>query len=129
MTEEQKEEVPAGQRLATLLTRFTGGPTADDIEGYKLKHGDVYISAMSEDEVFIFRAVKRVEWRDLQVKLSQGELDALSQEELLVKICVLWSSVTSLESKAGTVATLSEQIMQNSNFMSPAAAASLVGRL
>lgn len=126
LKEEEKKDKPS---LPNLLARFPNAPDQEKIDLLKAQHGDIYLSALSEDEIFIFRALNRAEWRSLQMKLQEGILDGFTQEEEIVKTALLWKSVESLDKKAGTIPTLAEQVVQNSNFMPPAAAAQLVGRL
>lgn len=120
------EEKPS---LPGLLAKFKEAPDQEKIDQFKAMHGDVFISAFSEDEIFIFRALNRLEWRTLQIKLQEGTIDTFQHEEQIVATALLWKSVSNLDKKAGTIPTLAEQVVQNSNFLSPAAAASLVGRL
>jgi hypothetical protein len=63
---------------------------------------------------------------------AQTPVSQFKAEEDTVTKCVLWASaegLTSLQNKAGTLTTLNEQVLQNSNFMNPAVAASLVIKL
>ncbi len=122
-------EVPKNVRLAQMLAKFQNAPTADQIEELKATYGEIFLSAITEDEIFLFRTVRRGEWRDMQLAVRGGQLDELGQEELVVNTCVLWKSVPDLSKKAGTLSTLAEQIMQNSNFMSSGQASMLVGKL
>ncbi len=129
MPDQVDEELPQNERLAQMLSKFQNAPSTEQIEELKTKFGEVFISALSESEIFLFRTLRRNEWRDMQMAVRQGQLDDLAQEELLVNTCVVWKSVVGVETKAGTVSTLAEQIMQNSNFMSAAQASMLVGKL
>jgi len=133
MTEEQKKEevVPQTFKEAAnkMLAQYDGAPSMLDIENWKQQFGDVYISALSDDELFIFRCLRRKEYASLQNDVADGKMSPLEQEEATVKTCLLWTSVKDLSSKAGTIPTVLEQIVQNSNFMPPQLAAQFVAKL
>lgn len=115
--------------LGEILTSL-GGPDPVTIEQMKKTFGQVFVTPLSDTEVFVWRPIKRMEFRELQKKLSDPATgwDQLDYEEALVKTCVLWSSGGQID-KGGTSTTLAEQIMQRSNFMSPGAAAQMVFQL
>ena len=122
---EMAQEKTFVEKLRELLSGFPNHPDESVIENWKNDHGDVFCSALSEDELFVFRAVSRKEHRDIQAA-SEDESD---YELRVVTTCLLWSSVPDLERKGGTLPTLLEQIMQNSNFMPPQLAGQLVVKL
>jgi hypothetical protein len=134
--EEGKEEAKPEQKQETLvdvLFRQPTAPTQDEIERWKMKHGDVYVSVLSESEVFIFRAITRPEWIKLQQIMADPEakMDQFKFEEMICNQCVLWKSIAVSwdMGKGGTPMTLHEQVLQNSNFMSPQAASIFVAKL
>lgn len=133
---QEKAEQERQDGLKNLLREYQGSPSVAQIDEWKAVHGEVMMSAMSETELFIFRPLRRFEYRQMQEQATkmQGEGQAFDQgkyEEMLCDVCVLWKSVDTLweKAKAGTLATLTEQIHQNSNFYSPAAASMLVVKL
>lgn len=127
MSEQEKApEEQAAPDLASILAEFPGAPDKVQLEAMKKQHGEVFCSGFSDTELFIWKPVTRKEYLVLQKNQTQ-ESDF---QEQLVNLCVLWGSdMGSLEKKAGSVMTLAEQIMQNSNFMAPQLAASLVIKL
>jgi arylsulfatase A-like enzyme len=130
MSEQEKSaEVPAEQsyaeKLKELLSEFPNHPDESVIESWKQSHSDVFCSALSETELFVFRALTRQEHRELQAAAETDE----DYEDGAVRACLLWASIDNLDQKAGTLPTLLEQIMQNSNFMPPQLAGSLVVKL
>ncbi len=132
MEEEVKND--PGTELAKVLSAFPDAPNKEEIEQMKSLHGEVFCSGMSESELFIFRPLKRQEYVEMQNTLSQAQtpVSQFQVEEDTVTKCVLWASkdgLSSLKDKAGTLTTLNEQILQNSNFIAPAVAASLVIKL
>lgn len=128
-SKEQKEPSLA-DKLRALLAEFPNAPTAAEIEMLKAKHGDVFLSALNDDEVFLFRALTRKEHRAAQSAVAEGKMEGEAFEENIVITCLLWkSSPESLEQKAGTFPSLFEQIMQNSNFLAPQLLSNLVTKL
>lgn len=133
ITKEQETGRPPD--LVSYLSKLPGAPSKEKIEAWKLEHGEVMVSGFDEDELFVFRPLSRREHTTLQKKLrtktEAGEpiMDEFQYEEEVVSTCILWSSVADITSKGGTISTLSEQIMQNSNFTSPQLASMLVMKL
>jgi len=129
LKEESKEvetqEQTFAQKLKELLSGFDNHPDETVIEGWKATHGDVFCSALSESELFVFRSVTRQEHREIQAQVETED----QYEMQVVNTCLLWKSVANLEQKGGTLPTLLEQIMQNSNFMPPQMAGQLVVKL
>ena len=126
---EEKEE--AALTVTDLLSVIPGAPGPEQIESWKQEHGEIFCSALSNTELLIFRPLKRREFLELQL-MAQQQTTPVDGEELLVKKCVLWGSDTalkSLDNKAGSLSTLQEQILQNSNFVAPNVAAALVVKL
>jgi hypothetical protein len=124
-SEDQGQEKTFAQKLKELLAEFPNHPDESVIEAWKTDHGDVFCSALSETELFVFRALSRKEHREIQAS-AESEDD---YELGVVSTCLLWKSVADLEQKGGTLPTLLEQIMQNSNFMPPQLAGQLVVKL
>ena len=113
------------EKLKGLLSDFENHPDEGTISEWKTGYGDVFCSALSETELFVFRAVTRKEHREIQAAAESEE----DYEASVVNTCLLWKSVDDLEKKGGTLPTLLEQIMQNSNFMPPQLAGQLVVKL
>ena len=128
---EQKEEKK--DSLQSYLQAFTGSPTQEQIDAWKTQYGEVFVSGFSENELYVWRAVTRPEWVSLQSLINNPEakMTQYKFEEMLCDVCVLWKSVTKSwsDGKAGTASSLHEQILQNSNFLSPQAASYLVAKL
>ena len=128
--EVKQEEAP---QVYELLKNLPNGPTSEQIEKWKAIHGEVYVSGFSETELFVWRPLGRLEHVNMQqlIQDPKNEIDKFRLEEMICDTCVLYKSVqvTWADGKAGTPGTLSEQIMQNSNFVSPQQANLLVARL
>lgn len=129
MSTNQSEQPTIGEKLRGLLRDFPTAPSTETIDSFKATHGDIFLSALTDDEVFIFRTLTRREHRKLTSDINQGIFPPESLEEQVVDFCVLWKSITDLELKAGTIPSLFEQIMQNSNFLAPQLLSNLVTKL
>ena len=131
----QEEAAPVAPDLAGLLAVFPGAPDKDQLETWKQQFGEIFCSGFSETELFIWRALSRREYTGLQKKLrsppQQGQepLNELDYEEMVVSTCTLWASVPDVTRKGGSISTLSEQVLMNSNFMPPQMAAAFVIKL
>lgn len=124
--EEKTEEVPV-LSPPVVLQKLPGAPTQQMIEQWKTVHGEVYMLALSEKEVFIWRPITRPEYLQVQQTVQNQS----QYEELICDVCTLWRSVDAdwQKGKAGTPATLHEQILLQSNFVNANAASLLVARL
>lgn len=133
VAEQKTEEVAPQETLVNVLKAFPNAPSDTQIEQWKAQFGDVYISGFSETELFVWRSITRPEWAQLQAMTADPAqaVDQFRFEELVCNMCVLWKSVEQswADGKAGTPTSLQEQILQNSNFMSPQQAAVLVAKL
>jgi hypothetical protein len=134
MTDIQPEE-PEVPNLVNLLKDFDGAPGEAEVEKWKQQFGEVFVSGFSETELFVWRPLSREEYVTMQKAMrapKEGEepMSDLDFEQAVVDTCMLWGSATdALKTKGGSVSTLSEQIMTNSNFMAPAMASVLVMKL
>jgi hypothetical protein len=126
---EAEETKDLGSQVRTFLDQHADAPSAAKIEAWKAQYTDVFVSAFSNSEIFVFRCLNRKEYVDLQKQAASGELTNEQHEEETVKKCLLWSSVADLNAKAGNIPTLLEQIVAHSNFMPPQLAVQLVGKL
>jgi len=124
------ENTEKSQDGFSLLKKLAGAPDQNQISTWKTQYGDIFMSGFTEQELYVWRALSRGEWRELQSMLQSEQMDQMQYEERMVKICLLWSPVDADPmKKAGTVSTMAEQVMQRSNFVSPQAAAQLVLKL
>lgn len=136
--------------LLDVIKDFPNAPNQAVIDEWKTRYIDIYFSGFSEKECYIWRALNRGEFRQMQINAqilaskaepqNQAELEArikeninttFAQEEEIVSKCLLWPKLTpeELSFKAGTVTTLLEQIMANSNFVTPQQAQMLVVKI
>jgi hypothetical protein len=95
-----------------------GGPSQEEIDGWKETYGDVYVAKFSDTEKYIYRPMKRVEYKQI-VNINQSPDSRTFAEEKVAQMCVVWPKIdaTKLATfKAGTISTLVDLIMAASNF-------------
>lgn len=120
-TESLKQE---GNAFATDELIFEGGPTRTELYSWKkqfeIEGHSVNLSELGDD-IFIWRTLNRVEYRDI---MAIPNTDPLQREEIICEVCVLfphnYSFKTMADQKAGLPALLAEQIMKVSGFSKPA---------
>lgn len=118
-----------------LLAEKPGAPSKETVDRWKAQTGgDVYATVLGRGDVFIFRSIKRLEWKNLEAQIKQAKQpDENALAEAVVKTCVLYPDLRSPEGfamvKAGTVPTLFDQICFYSNFMDPAISITMVYEL
>jgi hypothetical protein len=120
-------------QLIEVLKQFPDSPSQAKIDEWKATFGEVFVSAFSETEVYLWRTIKRPEYVQMQILIQDPklEIDNFKLEEMICDTCLLWTSVKQSwsEGKAGTPNLLSEQIMTNSHFLPPSVASQLVAKL
>lgn len=92
-------------------------PNQETINEWKKQFKDrVYSIKLTDKDIFIWRPLTRKEFKEL----NQLEADALTKEESLCEICILWPEnygVDEIENGiAGAPTILAEHIMQTSGF-------------
>ena len=138
LTEEEKRAYEAIQQkimtqdpILEFYKQLEDKPSDEQIESWKEQVGEVYFAQISETEHFVFRAIKRKEWRDL-LKRLEAVKDPLKQDEAIVMKGVMHPALNNLKVNmlsAGTINTMKELIMQASNFFPPEYALQLVRKL
>jgi len=116
--------------IINTFKQLEARPSDEEIEHLKAQCGDVYLVSLSEKENFLFRSLKRIEWRALMSKITK--LDNFKQSEAIVMKGVVFPQLSQQNINvlsAGTIDTLKELILQASNFMPPEYATSLVRKL
>jgi hypothetical protein len=105
-------------------------PSDEEIEQMKAKVGDVYLMSLSEHENFVFRPLKRLEWRSLMQKIQP--LDDLKRAEAIAMKATLWPRLDQQNVNvltAGSIESVRDMILQVSNFIAPEMAMQLVRKL
>jgi hypothetical protein len=107
-------------------------PSDDDIELLKAKYGEVFLVSLSEKENFLFRAIKRNEWRELMQRFEKAKLPEQQRTEGIVMAGVVWPVLNQANINvltAGAPDTIRNLILEASNFMEPDRAVALVRKL
>lgn len=125
--EEQKlfariqEKLKYTDPVLKALAEMKSPPSEELINSLKEQTGDeVYFITLSEKENFLFRPIRRQEWRTLMEQTAK--LNSFKRDEALVAKAILYpkigpSAMGALN--AGTIETLKEMILRASNFMTP----------
>jgi hypothetical protein len=106
-------------------------PSDAQIEEWKKQFGKVYTIGLNEDEYFLFRPLRRLEWRNLLKALAK-QTDEMKKKEAICQRAVLWPTMSPDSMSrlpAGTPDTLYEMVLQASNFLVPQEALACVRKL
>lgn len=103
---------PNGEELL-----FPGGPSLNKVEEWKSQFGgEVYLTEF-EEEVFLWRPIKRKEYKEI-AKIQNA--DSFYKEERIAERCVLYPEnynfMSMTAGKAGIPTLLAELIMEKSGF-------------
>ena len=105
--------------LMAALSNSPNPPTYDDIESWRDQYGNIHVSSvMNEDDVYIWRTLKRQEYK--QMSRDNQLAEAMRAEEFIVRKCLLFPKGTSsfiASSNAGAISSLYTQIMYKSGFV------------
>jgi hypothetical protein len=107
-------------------------PSNEEIEVLKAKHGEIYLVSLSEKENFLFRALKRQEWRELMQRFEKSKLSEQQRTEGIVMSGIVWPVLNQANINiltAGAPETIRNLILEASNFMEPERAVTLVRKL
>jgi hypothetical protein len=117
-------------KVKDWLRDVAGSPEQEVIEQWKSEYGEVYSTGFDKDELYIWRPLSRSEYIQLQLQMQQQDPENPVDYELVaVEMCLLWPQGCDLGKKAGTVSTLHEHIMQNSNFIPVQVSGYLIAKL
>lgn len=98
---------------------YPGGPTYNDLEKWKsLYNGEVYLTDFDEENVFVWRPIKRKEYKDI-AKLANA--DNFYKEERICEKALLFPAnygfMNMANGKAGIPTLLHELILEKSGFV------------
>jgi len=117
LTEEEVIEQAKAKMSEEVEYLFPEGPTMNQIDQWKEEYGQIYMTEVTEEDIFLWRILSRKEFKDI---MKLGEADALYREEKVCEKCILWPEEYSFEEitngKAGAPTVLAEQIMEKSGF-------------
>lgn len=116
--EEQIQEQVIEQTQEEGEYLFPGGPTLKQIDDWKEKYGQIYMTEVDDEEVFIWRVLTRKEFKEI---MGLENSDALYREERVCEKCILWPEGYTFDKisdgKAGVPTILAEQVMERSGFV------------
>jgi hypothetical protein len=115
--------------MKTFLT-LEQKPDQEQIDNWKKAYGDVYLISLSEKMNFVFRPLKRQEWRQLMAQA--GKLSEIQQTEMIVQKAVVWPRLQAKDVQTltgGAPEALRDVILEASHFMPPERAMVLVRQL
>lgn len=102
-----------------LAPVVVNGPTRQEVEEWKEKYNDEIYFIPIVDEIYVFRALKRPEYRNI---VKNPNLDSMQREESIANTCILYprnfTTETTDDVNAGVPSILSEVIMEKSGFLS-----------
>jgi hypothetical protein len=93
------------------------GPSQEQIDEWKIKHGELFVAKFSDTEKYIYRPLKRFEYKQI-MGVGQAENKAFAEEKV-VQTCVVWPVIDPTKIamvKAGTISTMVDLVMAASNF-------------
>ena len=98
---------------------FAGGPTYNDLEKWKsMYNGEVYLTEFDEEDVFVWRPIKRKEYKDI-AKIQSA--DNFYKEERICEKSILFPAgygfMNMSNGKAGIPTLLHELILEKSGFV------------
>lgn len=98
---------------------FAGGPTYNDLEKWKsMYNGEVYLTEFDEEDVFVWRPIKRKEYKDI-AKIQSA--DNFYKEERICEKAILfpvgYGFMNMSNGKAGIPTLLHELILEKSGFV------------
>jgi hypothetical protein len=111
------------KEIASALKEIDpNAPSFEQLLDWKNAHGGVFLQPVDDDQVFIFRYLKRIEWTKMN---TTGDLNNKSEDEIdevFFKKCVLWPKPDEIRAQglpAGTISMLAKLIQHHSNFRNP----------
>ena len=123
--EEQEEQEEIKQDDGTEPV-FEGGPTQGQVDRWKEQFNNGVYMTEIEDEVFIWRPITRMEYKNI---LQNKQADSLFREERICETCVLWPEnydfTKMKQGKAGIPSLIADHIMAKSGFVSEGEATKL----
>jgi len=103
-------------------------PTLVDLQGWKRIHGDLFVVQPDENQIYIYRYIKRQEWKQILAENPPDRMSNDAFDEEIFKRCLLWPRFTVEQLAflpAGIIPTLSQQIQAASGWLNPQALAQI----
>lgn len=98
---------------------FAGGPTLDQVEGWKSKYEDQVFMTDFDGEMYIWHPISRSDYKRI---VRNEQADSFYKEEKVCETCVLfpegYGAFKMTKGKAGVPTMLFDMIMEKSGFSS-----------
>lgn len=96
---------------------FPGGPTLDQVEEWRSRYKDIYLTEFDEGDVIIWRTLVRKEYKEI-MKINGA--DSYYKEERICEKVVLYPKdfgfMSMAQGKAGIPTLVAELVMEKSGF-------------
>jgi hypothetical protein len=97
------------------------GPSPEELDALKKQYGKVYRASYDATEVYYFRRLRRLEYRQIQEMLAKADPNTIGvlHDEKVLGAAVVWPNLKPewyASSAAGIVPTLAVQILERSGF-------------
>lgn len=124
-----EEEEYDSYKMDPELEVWPGGPNFRQINEWKEKFGDIYITEYAPGKYVAWRTLTRYEYRrlvkSLEQAMSTGQVTKaeaeMNNEEHIAELCILsptYSRTDGTANMAGLASTISQQVMDASAFVS-----------
>lgn len=131
LTEVPDEELEGSLELEDLDPEeefWPGGPKSGLLQEWKKRYGDIYVTAVTDNQFVVWRAITRPEYREYMERveeISQSGQVSQSQiqmmvEETISELCMLYPTYADAmanQSLAGLPGTISQQCLEASGFV------------
>lgn len=128
--EDQVKEKTPIQELLEVLEGHENAPDEFQLSQWQELYGKYYASSVSGEDVYIWKTLKRLEYRGIANSGAMDKQDTL--EAAVVKKCLLYprgDSTFFSAIDAGVIPTLFKQMMYQSGFVSDEAAIAMIRRI
>lgn len=126
--EEETVEETEDAAVTPETELWPGGPTKAQVDIWKGKFGDVYVTSVGPERHYVWRTLTRFEYRNLVKNLEQSiasgqvtQAEAnMNNEEAISEICVIYPPVTRAQlagEMAGVASIISQECMESSGFV------------
>ena len=133
--DQQPPELTEDEKLALVakaFQKYPNCPSVEQLKQWKAMHGGLFFLNIDEDNIYLYRYLKKIEYQQMLADEQYNKLDSLKKSLYWVRKCVLFPVVTDVQfngKPAGTAEMLAQQIELRSMFLDPAAVAQMTIKL
>jgi len=122
------------QQVVERIAEFVPNPPMiEQLKQWKTHHGDIFLLHIPDSaRIFIYRYVKRQEWKQMQAKQGWADSPEEVKQEAIFTKCLLWPALDPIALAglpAGAVEMIVDQIMMQSLFLNPAQVAQITMKI